>query len=440
MLLLRPGGYHRAAWRAPDSPVDRATTLAPYLQLARAAEDARFDAVFMADAVSLYADPWDHLDQPLEPLTVLSALAPLTEAIGLVATVSTTYYEPYNLARLLASLDHLSGGRAGWNVVTTADPRSAGNFGAAPHPDHAVRYRRAAEFVAVLRALWDSWDDDAAVVDRAAGELTRASRIHPADHHGAFFDVAGPLNVPRPPQGHPVLAHAGQSRDGLAVAPGYAEVLFAVQHDLDTARAFHADIGRRVAAAGRDPRELAVLPGLFAVVGGTEQEARRKAAELRELDGGSGALADELSALLGVDLSARAPDDLVHADEIAAPETLLGPQSWYGLLHRRLTERPTTVARLLDHHARVGRSGHLQLVGTPEQIADEIERWFTGRACDGFVLQPTTVPGSVTDFTTEVVPLLRRRGLFRNDYDGTTLRDHLGLPRPADRAGRGAAR
>ncbi|MFF7159365.1 NtaA/DmoA family FMN-dependent monooxygenase [Streptomyces sp. NPDC008139] len=431
MLLLRPGGYHRASWRMPDSPAERAADLEVYVEMARAAERAKFDAVFMADSPMLLSDPWDYLAQPLEPLTLLSAVAALTERIGLLATVSTTYYEPLNLARLLASLDRISKGRAGWNVVTTADPRAPRLFGGTTQVDHALRYRRAAEFVETVCELWDGWEDGAVVVDRAAGVLTDPGKIHRIEHHGRFFDVSGPFNIPRSVQGRPVLAHAGQSPDGLSVAPHYAEVLFGVAHDLADAQRVYADVKTRVRSVGRDPDHLSVLPGLLPVIGSTDEEARRLDEELRQL-GQADTIADDLAHQLGLDPASIDPAAPIDVAAVNHPDTLNGPQSWYRQIYADV-ERGASFADLVAKYSRIGRSGHLQVIGSPETVADVLEEWFTARGCDGFVVQGTTVPGSTDAFMEHVVPLLRRRGLFRTEYEGSTLRDHLGLPRPVNR-------
>lgn len=431
MLLLRPGGYHRASWRIPGSPAEQAADLEPYVDMARAAERAKFDAVFMADSPTLLGDPWDYLAQPLEPLTLLSAVAALTERIGLVATVSTTYYEPLNLARLLGSLDRVSKGRVGWNVVTTADPRAPLLFGGTAQVDHALRYQRAAEFVQTVCELWDGWEDDAVVVDRAAGILTDPEKIHRIEHHGRFFDVSGPFNIPRSAQGRPVLAHAGQSPDGLSVAPRYAEVLFGVAHDLADARRVYADVKSRVRQVGRDPEHLSVLPGLLPVIGSTDEEARRLDEELRLL-GGADTIADDLALQLGLDRARMDPTRRIPVDTVNHPDAINGPQSWYRQIYADV-ERGASFEDLVDKYSRIGRSGHLQVIGSPETVADVVEEWFTARGCDGFVVQGTTVPGSTDAFMEHVVPLLQRRGLFRTEYEGRTLRDHLGLPLPANR-------
>lgn len=432
-LVLRAGGYHRAAWRYPGSSIDAALDLALYTEMAQLAEAAHLDALFVADSLALSSEPWDDLAQPLEPFTLLGAVAARTRHVGLIATASTTYSEPYNLARQLASLDHLSAGRAGWNVVTTADPSAAGNFGHAEHQAHASRYRRAGEFVDVAKALWDSWDDDAIVLDRAGGVQTDRNRIRAIHHEGEFFKVRGPLNIPRPPQGHPLLVHAGQSPDGLAAGARYAEFIFAVQHDIDDARRFVQDVRQRLIDAGRAPDTCRILPGLLPIVGATEQEAREQEQALRELGGQSNLLA-EVSGFLDLDLAALDPDRPIDLSQARSPEGFVGPQSWFRQLYTEIARAQLSPLALQKKYRDIGRSGHLQVVGTPEQIADRLEEWFRSGACHGFNVMATTLPQSLRGFTQEVVPLLAKRGVFRSDYEHDTLRGHLGLERPSDRS------
>lgn len=428
--VLRPGGYTRSAWRLPASQIQRGTQLGFYTEIAQAAENAAIDALFCADALNLPGDPWDALAQPLEPMSLLSALAGRTSAIGLIGTFSTTYSQPYNLARQLATLDHVSEGRAGWNVVTSADPSAAANFSTSEHMDHALRYQRAGEFVEVAQKLWDSWQDGAVVLDRANGVMTDPDKTRPIDHHGQFFDVRGPLNVPRTPQGRPVLAHAGQSKDALPVGSKYAEVWFTVQFDLAVAQQSYRQIKQLVAGHGRAPEHCRVLPGLTPIIGSTEEEAQRLAEQLREL-GGRDEKDAEISGMVGYDISAADPDSVLDISQINSPEHNLGPQSWPTLLFRVLTAKPMTVREARATFDAVGRSGHLQVVGTPEQVADTMEAWYRGEAADGFTIMSASLPGDAITFFEQVVPILRKRGLFRTEYSGSTLRDHLGLPVPS---------
>jgi FMN-dependent oxidoreductase (nitrilotriacetate monooxygenase family) len=429
-VVLRPGGYTQAAWRLPDSPMEHGTDFDFYYELTRAAENVAFDAVFCADSLAFNdRDESEHLSQPMEPVSLLSALASRTSHIGLIGTSSTTYYDPYTLARQYGGLDHLSKGRAGWNVVTTADPNAAANYGAQRHMDHDLRYERAAEFVEVTKKLWSSWHDGSIVLDRARGIQTDPGFLRPIDHHGRFFDVKGPLNMPRPPQHWPVLFHAGQSKDGLAVGARYAEGWFAVHWDVEVARVFYADLKRRAGGYGRKPEHIRIMPGLTPILGSTEAEAHALAGRLLEL-GGRDERERELSAAVGYNIAAANPDDLLDISRLAAPETRLGPQSWYALMYRVLRAKPMTVAQALAAFETVGKSGHLQIVGTPEHVADVMAEWYERKAADGFTIMFANTPAGAFDFFDHVVPILVKRGLFRRQYEGTTLREHLGLPMP----------
>jgi FMN-dependent oxidoreductase (nitrilotriacetate monooxygenase family) len=314
-------------------------------------------------------------------------------------------------------------------VVTTGDPGAAHNFGFEQHPAHNERYQRAAEFVEVATALWDSWADDAIVLDRSAGIQTDRRRIRAINHDGKFFKVAGPLNIPRSPQGHPVLAHAGQSPDGLQVAAHYAELLFGVQHDIAAAQAFVRDMDSRLAAVGRPAGSCKILPGLLPIIGNTEAEALRLEAELHELGGQTDVVSD-VSKFIAIDLTQLDPDQPIDLSNAVSPENFRGPQSWFRQVFAEIQQGRLSVRALRAKYRSIGRSGHLQAVGTPEQVADTMERWFIAGACHGFTVMPTTAPQSALDFLQQVVPLLAARGLFRQEYEGPTLRDHLGLPRP----------
>ncbi|SDK63630.1 FMN-dependent oxidoreductase, nitrilotriacetate monooxygenase family [Nonomuraea maritima] len=429
-LFIYPGGHHEAAWRHPGAEPHRVLDITYYQQLAQRAEAAAFDAVFFADGPSLPGNVRYASRFRLEPFTWLSAIAAATSRIGLIGTASTTYMEPYNLARLFASLDHLSGGRAGWNIVTTGAPQAAANFGLDEHPVHARRYARAHEFVEVVSALWDSWEDDALVVDPASGVFADDTKIHPIDHVGESLRVRGPLNTPRTPQGRPVYVQAGSSPDGRAFAARHAEAVFTAHQTLADAQAFYADLKRRVKDEGRDPDLVKVLPGISPHIGSTEAEARALQRELDELTQPEYSL-QQLHRLLGVDLSGHdldgpVPRDLVPTggrhDHGSRFEVVLG------IIER---ERPT-IRQLLHHLA--GARGHWVTAGTPEQIAGRIEQWFLGGAADGFNVMPPYLTGGFDVFADEVVPILRRRGLFRTEYAGSTLREHYGLPRPAGRS------
>lgn len=430
--FLYPGGHHVAAWRHPSSQADAGVNAAHYRQIARTAEAAGFDLLFLADGVSVRGDDLDALSRTairytgqFEPLTLLSYLAAVTERIGLVATASMTYNEPFHVARKFASLDHLSEGRAGWNLVTSADPREAWNFGRESHMAHANRYARAEEFVDVVRGLWDSYDDDAFVRDRAEGRFFDPDKLHLLAHEGAHFSVRGPLNVPRPPQGHPVVVQAGSSEAGKSLAARTAEVIFTAQQSLEDATAFYADVKGRMRAFGRDPDHLKIMPGAFPVVGRSEGEAQDKLASLQDrihpVVGRS-----LLEQLTGANLSA-------YLDDAPVPEL---PETEGGKsrkdLFMRLARRERLTIRELYLRAASAR-GHWTLVGTPVQIADALQERFEARGADGFNIMPPTLPGGLDDFVALIIPELRRRGLVRSGYEGRTLREHLGLPRPVHR-------
>lgn len=428
-LFILPGGHHEVSWRHPGVDPGRVVDIGFYQELARTAEAAKFDSVFFADGPSLHADVRYTSHFRLEPFTWLSAIAAVTTRIGLVGTASTTYLEPYNAARLFASLDHLSRGRAGWNIVTTASPQAAANFGLDAHPVHADRYRRAHEFVEVVGKLWDSWEDDAVAADQAAGVFADPQKVHRIDHEGAHFRVAGPLNTPRTPQGRPVYVQAGSSEDGKDFAAAHAEAVFTAQQTVENARGFYRDVKRRAGALGRDPERILILPGISPYIGSTETEAKALHEEFAEL------IQPELSVrhlgkILGVDLTGAGLDEPVPPDLLEdTVEQAYGSRRQVILdLIRR--ERPT-LRRLLEELA--GARGHKTAVGTPEQIADQIEDWFATGAADGFNVMPPYFPGGLDVFAAEVVPILQRRGLFRTEYEGTTLREHYGLDRPESR-------
>ncbi|GJD75340.1 LLM class flavin-dependent oxidoreductase [Methylobacterium goesingense] len=430
--FLYPGGHHVAAWRHPSAQADAGVNAAHYRRIARTAEAAKFDLIFLADGVAVRGEDIDALSRTairyvgqFEPLTLLSHLAAVTERIGLVATASTTYNEPFHVARKFASLDHLSEGRAGWNLVTSADPREAWNFSRESHLAHAHRYTRAEEFVDVVRGLWDSYADDAFVRDRESGRFFDPDRLHLLAHEGAHFSVRGPLNVPRPPQGHPVVVQAGSSEAGKALAARTAEIVFTAQTSLEDATAFYADVKGRMAGFGRDPDHLKIMPGAFPVVGRTESEAQDRYGELQDLIhpvvGRS-----LLEQLAGADLSAY-PDDALVPD---LPETE-GGKSRQALMLTLARREKLTIRELYLRIA--GARGHWTLVGTPSRIADALQERFEAHGADGFNIMPPTLPGGLDDFATLVIPELQRRGLFRRDYEGRTLRENLGLPRPPHR-------
>ncbi|MGV9626258.1 LLM class flavin-dependent oxidoreductase [Streptomyces sp. NPDC003487] len=427
--FLMNTGHHEASWRLPESDPHAHVDLAHYVRLARTAERGAFDSLFLADGPQLWSNLAQRPAGALEPLTLLTALATATEHIGLIATASTSYNSPYNLARKLASLDIISGGRAGWNVVTTAGAEAARNFGLDAEPAHAERYARAAEFLDVALKLWDSWEDDTVVADKAAGVWGDDGKIHPARHRGTYFSVAGALNVPRTPQGYPLLVQAGSSEDGKAFAARYAEAVFTAQQTLADAQAFYADLKARTAAAGRDPEHLKVLPGIVPVLGSTEAEARAAERLLEDHivhDHGVARLESLLHLAPGtLELDAELPGDLPPEDAIE------GAKSRYTLVVELARRERLTVRRLIGRLG--GGRGHFTVAGTPEQIADVIDTWFTRGAADGFNVMPPVLPSGLDAFVDHVVPILRERGLFRAEYGPRrTLRERYGLPRPAN--------
>jgi FMN-dependent oxidoreductase (nitrilotriacetate monooxygenase family) len=425
-LFIYPGGHHEAAWRYKGSEPHRVFDISYYQELARRAEAAKFDAIFFADGPAL-ADNIRYASRfRLEPITWLSAIAAVTSRIGLIATASTTYTEPYNLARLFASLDHLSSGRAGWNIVTTSAPQAAQNFGLPEHPPHGERYERAKEFLDIVTKLWDSWEDDALVIDPASGIFADADKIHAIDHVGKHFRVRGPLNTARSPQGRPVYVQAGSSDDGRAFAARFAEAIFTAHQTLSSAQQFYADIKKRAKAFDRNPEHVRILPGISPFVGSTGAEARRIQEEFDDLIQPEYSLA-QLRQMIGVDLSGHDLDGPFprHLVDTKAPR---GVASRFQLVIDIVDREQPTIRQLLRRLA--GGRGHWVIAGTPEEIADSIQQWFEGGAADGFNVMPPWLTGGFDAFVEHVVPILRKRGLFREEYSGTTLRDHYGLPRP----------
>jgi FMN-dependent oxidoreductase (nitrilotriacetate monooxygenase family) len=427
--FLMEAGHHEAAWRLPESNPNADFDLEHWIRLAQLAESAKFDSLFLADGPTLQGTGEFRSPGQLEPLTLLTALAAVTEHIGLIATVSTTYNEPYNLARRLASVDHVSGGRAGWNIVTSATAEEAGNFGLDERPLHADRYARADEFLDVVTKLWDSWADGALVADKAAGRWADPSLIRPIDHRGAHFRVAGGLNVPRPPQGYPLLVQAGASDAGRSFAATYAEAIFTAHQTLDNAQSFYADLKARVRAVGRDPDQVIVLPGIVPIIGSTESEARALAQELDDLripEYGLRALATVLEV---------EPTDLALDEEL--PRHVVERPRREGFVSRAdliidfATRERLTVRQVLSRLG--GGRGHNVLVGTPEQVVDLMITWFDEGAADGFNVMGAALPSGLEAFIEHVLPTLRDKGLFREEYDGRTLRDNYGLPRPGNR-------
>ncbi|MGV2103858.1 LLM class flavin-dependent oxidoreductase [Rhizobium sp. 21-4511-3d] len=428
--FLYPTGHHIAAWRHPDAQADAGSNFAHYVELAQLAERGKFDLIFMADGVGTRGTDIEALSRTatryvaqFEPITLLSALAAVTRNIGFVATASTSYNEPYHIARKFASLDHISGGRAGWNLVTSSSEHEAHNFGRDEHYAHGERYERAEEFADVVTGLWDTWEEGAFPRDKQSGLYFDPDKQHVLNHKGKFFKVRGPLNVARSPQGHPVLVQAGSSEPGKELAARTAEVVFTAHQTFEEARTFYADLKGRLRKYGRHADDLKVMPGIFPVVGRTIAEAEEKFEQIQELIHPVVGLALLSGMTGGVDLSAHPLDGPVPA----LPETNASKSRQRLLLD--LAHRENLTIRQL--YLRIaGARGHRQIVGTPAQIADEMQHWFTGGAADGFNIMPPHLPVGLRDFVDLVLPELRRRGLFRNEYEGTTLRQNLGLRTP----------
>lgn len=427
--FLMSTGHHEASWRLPESNPLASTDISHYRNLAQIAERGTFDSIFFADSPVIFGNVGRRPAGKLEPTVLLTAIAAATEKIGLIATASTTYNDPFNLARRFASVDFVSGGRAGWNVVTTAGPDAARNFGVDDQPAHATRYERAAEFLDVAGKLWDSWDDDAVVADKAAGVWADADKVRPVDHVGKHFRVRGPLNVPRSPQGYPLIVQAGSSEDGKGLAALYAEAVFTAQQTLEDAQGFYTDLKARTAAAGRDPEGIKILPGIVPVLAATEAEAKRLEQELDDLIRPEYARI-ELAKTLGV-----SPEDLPLDRQLPADlpdeNSVQGAKSRYTLIVELARRERLTVRQLIGRLG--GGRGHRTFSGTPEQVADAIQHWFENGAADGFNIMPAVLPSGLEAFVDHVVPVLRQRGLFRTEYTADTLRGHYGLERPLNR-------
>ncbi|MFI1048852.1 LLM class flavin-dependent oxidoreductase [Streptomyces griseoruber] len=427
--FLMNTGHHEASWRLPESDPHAHVELDHYVELARTAERGTFDSLFLADGPQLWGNVAQRPAGALEPLTLLTALATATRHIGLIATASTSYNPPYNLARTFASLDIISGGRAGWNIVTTAGAEAARNFGLDAEPAHAERYARAAEFLDVALKLWDSWEDDTILADKASGVWGDDAKIHPPRHRGTYFRVEGALNVPRSPQGYPLLVQAGSSEDGKAFAARYAEAVFTAQQTLTDAQAFYADLKARTVAAGRDPEHIKVLPGIVPVLGSTEAEARANEQVLEDHIVHRHGVAN-LERLLQLPLGSLELDAELPA-ELPSEDAVEGAKSRYTLVVELARRERLTVRGLIGRLG--GGRGHLTFAGTPEQVADKIETWFTQGAADGFNIMPAVLPSGLAAFVDHVVPILRARGLLRTEYGPRqTLRERYGLPRPAN--------
>lgn len=428
--FMRPVSIHTAAWRYPGGTPDANFNLRALIAYAQKLEEGLFDAFFMADHLAVLNMPMDALKRSatatsFDPLTLLPALAMHTRHLGLIATASTTFEPPYMIARRFASLDHISGGRAGWNIVTTSNPDAALNFGMTDHMDHAERYRRAREFYEVVTGLWDSWDDDAFIRDVESGVFFDPAKLHVLDHKGDFFQVRGPLNIARPVQGWPLIVQAGASDDGRQLAAETAEMVFSSGRTIQDAQALYADIKGRAAKAGRNPDHIKILPGALVVVGRTDAEAQEKRALLDSLVHYDSGIAS-LSIALGSDASGFDPDQPLPAE---IPDTNASKSGRERVLKLAADEN-LTVRQLAGRFG--GYAGHA-LVGTAQTIADEMQAWLEGEASDGFNVMFPYLPAGLNDFVDQVVPELQRRGIFRTRYEGQTLRENLGLPRPESR-------
>lgn len=430
-LFMYPTGHHIAAWRMPGSVADAGVNFKHYVDIARMAEAAKFDMIFLADSAtigsadpkSLYRISTRYLCQ-FEPVVTLGSLAAVTERIGLVATVTTTYSEPYTVARQFATLDHVSGGRAAWNVVTSGEALEAGNYGRDIHLDAPTRYARAREYVGVVKKLWDSWEADAFVRDKEAGIFFDPDKLHVTNHKGEFFQVRGPLNVARTPQGQPVIVQAGASEAGRDLSAQYGEVVFgAPQNGLEATKVLYADVKGRMAKYGRHPDDMKIMLGLFPIVGETQQEADRKFEALLDKVHPD-IIRQNITQITGLDVSnydldAPAPRDLPDTDGMKAKRDFLVDVLRQEGMTLRKFYRTLGAAR-----------GHKVVIGTAKKIADEMEEWFVEKGCDGYLVMPPYFPGPLQDFADHVIPELQRRQLFRTEYEGRTLRENLGLRAP----------
>lgn len=428
--FMRPVSLHSGAWRYPGAYPDANFNLSHLKSFIKTLEAAKFDAFFMADHLAVMNMPVEalkrsHTVTSFEPFTLLSALSQVTDKIGLAATASTTYDEAYHIARRFASLDHLSNGRAAWNIVTTGNPESSKNFGQDEHMQHGDRYKRAREFYDVVTGLWDSFADDAFVRNQETGIYVDTDKMHTLNHKGDDLQVRGPLNIARPVQGWPVIVQAGQSEPGRQLAGETAEVVFCSPGDLESGKALYADIKGRAEAAGRNPKHINILPAVMVIIGDTVEEARAKRLRLDSLVHYDSAIAS-LSVILGADASAFDPDSPLPTE---LPETNASKTGRASVL--KLAEDEGLTVRQLAQ--RYGGFAGLSFIGTPESVADEMERWLTEAGADGFTVVFPFLPMGLDDVCKRLVPELQRRGLFRREYEGTTLREHLGLPRPKNR-------
>tara|TARA_Y100000588_G_scaffold186849_1_gene200956 strand:- start:2927 stop:4246 length:1320 start_codon:yes stop_codon:yes gene_type:complete len=424
--FLSGTGGNMASWRHPSAVADGAVNLAYYKDMTRRAEEAKLDFVFFGDGLYISEKSHPNFLVRFEPLTLLAALAMETSKIGLAATLSTTYSDPYTVARQFSSIDHLSDGRAGWNVVTSPLEGSAANYNKPEHPQHDLRYRIASEFLEIAKGLWDSWEDDAFIRDKESGVFIDPDKMHRLDHRGEFFNIQGPLNISRSKQGRPVIIQAGSSEAGRGFAANVADAIFTGQANLADASSFYKDVKQRAAKAGRDPDQVLVLPGCSPVVGSTSEEAEAKYQEIADL-----VVIEDALNYLGryfndMDFS---PYDL---DEPFPDLGDFGRNGW-----ESTTDRIKQVAKeeglTLREMALRSTTPRNEFIGTPEQVADSMQAWFESGVADGFMLNPSVLPQGLNDFLEHVLPLLKERGLFREEYEADTLRGNLGLPKPENR-------
>jgi FMN-dependent oxidoreductase (nitrilotriacetate monooxygenase family) len=427
-LFIQSRGHHEASWRHPDATPYPLTDIRFYQGLAQRAEAGLFDSIFLADHLAMQDDGARAPRSWLEPIVTLGALAVSTSRIGLIATASTTYTEPFNLARQFASLDHMSNGRVGWNIVTSWSAGAARNYGDATQISHADRYERAEEYVGLVKELWDSWGADTVKDDRASGEYADGSRIRAVNHVGEHYQVAGPLNVPRTPEGRPVLVQAGSSETGRGFAARHAEAVFTAHLEKATAQEFYKDLKARVVAEGRQADQALILPGLSPMIAGTETEAKRLAEELNGLTDpeiGRKRLSGRFG---GHDFSHLPLDTPLRPEDFPDPSTVEAARSRAETIVGLIRRENPTLRQVLAKLA--GARGHFTFAGTPEQVADLMQDWFQNGAADGFNLMPPVLPWMSDAFIDEVIPLLQKRGLFRTSYEGETLRSHFGLQTP----------
>lgn len=422
-VFLLGVGHHEAAWRHSDTTASDVFDVEYFKRIAQLAEAAKFDSVFLADILAVGPRVDNNVLPPFEPLTLLSAIASTTSKIGLIGTASTSYNEPFTLARQFASLDHISAGRAGWNIVTSASEPEARNFGLTGVKDHALRYERADEFVSVATQLWNSWEPDALVVDSSEGKFADGTKVHAINHEGDHFRVAGPLNSSRSPQGRPLLVQAGSSEAGKELAAKYAEAVFTAQRTFDEGKAFYDDLKSRLTQHGRSRDEVKILPGIVPFIAASAEEARELENSFTDLISSDYAL-KQLSLLLGIDLSGLSLDAPVP--DLPDLENVEGHKSRYELIRNLSSNEGLTIRELIAKLG--GGRGHRTIAGTAEQVAADLIAWIDGGAADGFNIMPPYLPGGLERFIEGVLPILRERGYFRTEYQSNTLRGHYGLP------------